>query len=1019
MIHLHTRSSYSLLESPIRLEELVKKAVEEKKDSIVLTDHKTMFGTMEFIKLCQKYHLKPIIGLEFEISINQEKIGLIALAKNNEGFYNLIKLSTILSTRALNLDEIYPYLENTIVLTAGINDSLEKYLELDRYDEGINCLKELASHIQDFYLSICMNDSNFHQKLNQKLKEMAETLSIPTTALSRIYYLKKEEVENLRILKAIEKQTTVSDQTLDVEYNRFWRTDEEMKTLYSEEDLVRSQFIADQCNIDLEHFNKSQLPVFVNKLNVDSKTYLIKLCKAGLLKRLNNKLDSTYVRRLEYELSVIAHMGFTDYFLIVYDMIRFARTQDILVGPGRGSAAGSLVAYCLGITHIDPIKNDLLFERFLNPERISMPDIDTDFPDDRRNEILDYLQQRYGSNHVSQIITFSALKAKQVIRDVGKVYGYSNLEIDRINKLIPNTNIKMSLKELWNENINFRQLIQSDPKYLKLYQKAVDLEGLPRHTSQHAAGIVLSQKDILTICPLYYVDDSIHVTQYTMQYLEELGLIKMDVLALKNLTTIANVLKDIQEKEHKTIDIFRLDLNDKKTFDLLSSADTVGVFQFESEGIKNLLKKIRPRTFSDIAVTLALYRPGPMENIPLYLHQRANPASIHYLHPLLEPILKETYGVMIYQEQIMKIAQVIGQMSLSQADSLRKAMSKKNRVLMDSYKKIFIDGAISQKIDRKDAQEIFATMEHFADYGFNKSHSYAYASTAYAMAYLKANYPLYFYRNLLNSVIGSETKSAEYIFECTKRNIRILPCSIMDSNLEYTIEKDALRMPLQVLKGIGKNICEKILTERAKKPFTDLFECVARLIAIKINENILTVLINAGALDAFGYSRMTLRENLRRIISYANIVKIDDGDIHFDFSIASKPNLLNYEDRPLEKAKNEKLVYGFYISQHPIEAIRAKYFTDIRPLADLKKHIGYIRVLGRINRVKTHRTKKGDLMCFLSLEDESQFIDVAIMPALYQKEKERLKVNQILLIEGKKDREDSILANRIKMININ
>lgn len=1019
MIHLHTRSSYSLLESPIRLEELVKKAVEEKKDSVVLTDHKTMFGTMELIKLCQEYGLKPIIGLEFEVTIHQEKIGLIALAKNNDGFYNLSKISTFLSMQELSLNAISSYLENTVVLTAGANDSLEKYLEFDQNNEAIDCLKELKSNIQDFYLSICMNDSTFHQQLNQKLKKIAEQLSIPTVALSRIYYLKKEEVENLRILKAIEKQTMISDQTLEVEYSRFWRTDEEMKELYCEKDLLQTQRIADQCCIDFENFNKSQLPAFINKLNVDSKTYLVKLCKAGLLKRLNNKLDPTYVRRLEYELSVIANMGFTDYFLIVYDMIRFARTQGILVGPGRGSAAGSLVAYCLGITHIDPIKNDLLFERFLNPERISMPDIDTDFPDDRRNEILDYLQQRYGKHHVSQIITFSALKAKQVIRDVGKAYGYSNLEIDRINKLIPNTNIKMSLKEIWNENVSFRQLIQSDPKYLKLYQKAVELEGLPRHTSQHAAGVVLSQEDIVHICPLYYVDHSIHVTQYTMQYLEELGLIKMDVLALKNLTTIANVLKDIQEKEHKTIDVFRLDLNDKKTFDLLSSADTVGIFQFESEGIKNLLKRIRPKTFSDIAVTLALYRPGPMENIPLYLSQRENPASIHYLHPLLEPILKETYGVMIYQEQIMKTAQVIGQMSLSQADFLRKAMSKKNRTLMDSYKKIFIAGAINQKIDPKAAQDIFATMEHFANYGFNKSHSYAYASTAYAMAYLKANYPLYFYRNLLNSVIGSETKSAEYIFECTKRNIRILSCSIVDSNLEYTIENGALRMPLQVLKGIGKNICEKILAERSKKPFTDLFDCIARLTAIKINENILTVLINAGALDGFGYSRMTLRENLSQIISYADIVKIDDGDIHFDFSIASKPNLVKYEDRPLEKAKMEKLVYGFYMSQHPIEAIRAKYFADLRPLGDLRKHIGYVKVIGRINRVKTHRTKKGDLMCFLSLEDESQFIDIAIMPALYQKEKERLKVDQILLVEGKKDREDSILANRIKTININ
>lgn len=645
-----------------------------------------------------------------------------------------------------------------------------------------------------------------------------------------------------------------------------------------------------------------------------------------------------------------------------------------------------------------------------------MPDIDTDFPDTSRHKIIEYLQAQYGADHVALIVTFSALKAKQALRDVARVKNIPNLEIDLIVRLIPNVP-NMNLNRAWNEISAFRSKIQSKASYLDLFHTALKIENLPRHTSQHAAGVVLSQKEIVEVCPIYAGDGTIQSTQFTMDYLESLGLIKMDVLALKNLTTVENILSDLKKTYGLELDIYKLNRNDKKTYALLSSGDTIGVFQFESDGIRSLLRDIRPQTFSDIAIALALYRPGPMENKNVYLANRNHPETIHYLHPLLEPILKETYGIMIYQEQIMQIAQTIGNMTLAQADSLRKAMSKKNKALMDSYEEIFIQGATAQNINKEIATKIFKTMEHFADYGFNKSHSYAYASLAYAMAYLKANYPLFFYRSLLDSVTGNKEKSADYIFECSKRNVPVLPCSIVSSTDRYCIENNGIRMPFQVLKGIGKTVYDKIIQERKKKPFQDLYECMARLIACGIKENALITLINAGAFDPLYPSRKTLAENLDQIISYANLVKVEDETLHFDFSVASPPNLIRLEEQALERAQKEKEVYGFYLSEHPISSLRKKRFQNLRTLREISEQLGFVSVLGRVSRIKPYRTKKGDLMAFLTLEDETQMIDVAIMPRLYGQLKGSLQENQIILLNGKKDRKDSVLAQKIQILS--
>lgn len=1015
MIHLHTRSSYSLLHSPIRLEELIQKAKQENKKAIALTDLSVMFGTMEWIKRCKESNIKPIIGLEITLK-EPEFMNFVLLAKNNRGLKNLFKISSEASKQTLTLAQIKPYFEDLFILYGHEDGILYQSYQESKEEFIAEHLSALKKEIPDLYLSLVCNDSKYHKRLNEIFKKTAQLLNIPTVACSRIYYLKQEDVEDLKVLRAIEKQTTLNDGTLNVSYGRYWRTDQEMEQLYDQDDLDQSDWIASQCNVDFEHLEKSDLPIYKNRLGIDSRSYLIKLCKAGLKKRMNDHIPKIYIDRLEYELSVITKMGFTNYFLIVYDMIRYAKTQNILVGPGRGSAAGSLVAYCLGITHIDPIKNQLLFERFLNPERISMPDIDTDFPDTSRHKIIEYLQAQYGADHVALIVTFSALKAKQALRDVARVKNIPNLEIDLIVRLIPNVP-NMNLNRAWNEISAFRSKIQSKASYLDLFHTALKIENLPRHTSQHAAGVVLSQKEIVEVCPIYAGDGTIQSTQFTMDYLESLGLIKMDVLALKNLTTVENILSDLKKTYGLELDIYKLNRNDKKTYALLSSGDTIGVFQFESDGIRSLLRDIRPQTFSDIAIALALYRPGPMENKNVYLANRNHPETIHYLHPLLEPILKETYGIMIYQEQIMQIAQTIGNMTLAQADSLRKAMSKKNKALMDSYEEIFIQGATAQNINKEIATKIFKTMEHFADYGFNKSHSYAYASLAYAMAYLKANYPLFFYRSLLDSVTGNKEKSADYIFECSKRNVPVLPCSIVSSTDRYCIENNGIRMPFQVLKGIGKTVYDKIIQERNKKPFQDLYECMARLIACGIKENALITLINAGAFDPLYPSRKTLAENLDQIISYANLVKVEDETLHFDFSVASPPNLIRLEEQALERAQKEKEVYGFYLSEHPISSLRKKRFQNLRTLREISEQLGFVSVLGRVSRIKPYRTKKGDLMAFLTLEDETQMIDVAIMPRLYGQLKGSLQENQIILLNGKKDRKDSVLAQKIQILS--
>lgn len=1010
MVHLQMRSSYSLLESPIRLESMILHQKQLGYNHVCLTDHNVMYGTMEFYQLCKKHNVHAIIGLEVDSIYNEEPFHFILLAKNDMGLQNLYKLSSIIK-ESVSFDEVIKYAKDCVVLTSSDGkDTFSAYIEHQDL-EKLSAFVELCKNsFSDFYVSISMNDSGKKRVDNKILKQ----LDCKCVALSRILYEKSEDVKSLQALRAIAKQTSIESQGLDVQFQRYLRSPQEMEALYDECDLLATEQIARMCNVQMA-FQKSKLPVFENKLHIDSSDYLVKLCKKGLEKRLNGNLDAVYMNRLEYELSIIINMGFTDYFLIVWDFIRYARSKDIFVGPGRGSAAGSLVAYCLGITHIDPIQNNLLFERFLNPSRISMPDIDVDFPDDRRDEVIRYVRKLYGQDHVSHIVTFNTLQARQAIRDVGRVMNIPARIVDELSKMLKNTP-KITLMQAYSENALFRKRIQSDQKLIELFQMCVNIEGLPRHTSLHAAGIVLSDQPIVNVCPLVSVDGDIQATQFTAEYLEDLGLIKMDFLGIRNLTTIHEIVTNLKEQKHVSLDMMKINLKDAKTYQLLSLGNTLGVFQLESSGITSLLQKIQPNKFEDISVVLALYRPGAMQHIDTYIERKKDPSKVVYPHPLLEPILKETYGIMIYQEQVMQTAQVIGGFSLAQADTLRKAMSKKKLDVMQNLKEQFILGARKNRIKDSVSNEIFSIMEQFAGYGFNKSHSYAYSLVAYQMAYLKANYPLYFYQSLLNSVIGSGIKTSQYIYECKRRNIVVNGCDVNHSKAFYTIENNSIRMPLQVLKGVGKTIYPTIIEH---VPYTDLFDFLAKASMYKINESTIRILIDGGALDCFGYNRATLNENLRKLMDYVNIVRIEDpNDLRFDFSIVSRPGIQRIKENPIQKAQKEQYVYGFYVSEHPVQSLRMHKYPNCIPLLNAVNRDGYMNILVRVASFRTHKTKKGDWMCFMSVEDEAGKMDAVIMPRLYEQQKENIQKDRICLIQGKKDRPTSIVVNRIEWIEV-
>ena len=986
--------------------------------ALALSDLNTMHGSLEFVYACHKEGIQPIIGLEFDTQFEAQKCSILCIAKNNEGYQALMEISSKLNCdeRRIDFESIGKYTQSLFVIVYSDQSIFDQAFINDDEAEILRRMRLIQSIIPDVLLGINRQEEHYYQVQNMRLKVLLKSIGIRSVAAHRVLYAEADHDEHHRVLKAIGLQKLLSDKQLTLERYRYLLSEAELAQLYAEDDLKMSDWIASQCKVE---WNPAQtrLPKFQapdNSLN--SAQYLTQLCLAGLDKRFDNQpIDLQYRSRLKYEIDVIVSMQYEDYFLIVWDFIRFAKTQGIYVGPGRGSAAGSLVSYCLGITHVDPIEHDLLFERFLNPERISLPDIDTDFPDNRRDEVIQYVVQKYGKDHVAHISTFGTLAAKQVLRDVGRVMEISVRELDSISKTIPQT-LKITLAQAYEQSTRFKQLIASDERYQKLFRIASALEGLPRHISTHAAGVVMSSVPLKHVVPLIQIEQDMLSTQFTMDHLEALGLIKMDFLGLRNLTIIDEVVQAIKHRDGGTFNILKIPMDDQKTLALVRNVDTVGIFQLESDGMKNLLRQMKTSRFEDIVATIALFRPGPMENIPEYIQARQNPDKVVYPVQAIKPIVESTFGIMIYQEQIMQVAQRMAGFSLAKADLLRKAMSKKKADDLSKLEEAFLKGCIQNGFSEETAQTVYALIFKFANYGFNKSHSVAYAMISYQMAYLKANYPDLFFVALLNSVIGSESKTFEYLQEAKAHRVSVLNPSVNNSLDHYALEEKAIRFPLLIIKGVGTALNQAILKERAKGSFNDFYDFVVRMSTYRISKANFEALIDAGAMDDFKLSRNSMKASLQDALDYADMVRIEHNQqISIDTSLVKPLAMVIVKDDLLEKAERERLVLGYYLSDHPLTHLKQE-LNVLQSIIHLNVSSSSQTFIAMIKKVKTHRTKNGAMMAFIQLIDESGELDGVLMPQLYQGLEERLKINRIVKISGLIEKEKSCLIKKIEII---
>lgn len=961
-IPLNIKTNYELLSSLIKIEDLCFFANENNITALGITDS-NMFGCMEFINVCKKYNIKPIIGVE----INVDNLHMILYAKNYNGYVNLLRIVSIRNTDILTKEVLVKYKSDLICV---IND-YENYLDY-----------------KEIYELVYLKYENEVEKKNALL------ISDKIVYIKENLYIKENDKEYLFYLRMIRDGKTIHD---SIDYNFDNHLDKDIdeidaKTTYDFSNLI---------NIEIPS-SQFELPEYVpNKVEL-----LHNLCEKGLNKRLDGKVTDIYKERLKKELDVIISMNFADYFLIVYDFILHAKKNGIIVGPGRGSAAGSLVSYTLGITEIDPIKYDLSFERFLNKDRVTLPDIDTDIEYLRRDEVVEYVKNKYGRDKVANIITFGTLLPKQVIRDVARVLVISNDKIEKIIKLIKD---KDTFDDLL-KNDMFVKLVRNDIEYEKLIRISKKLEGLKRHTSIHAAGVIISKKPLMDKVPLYKSGDNI-LTGYSMEYLESLGLLKMDFLALRNLTIIDTVIKKVKLDKNLFIDINKIPLNDYKTLKIFYDVDTTGIFQFESEGMKNFLKILKVKSFDDLILAIAMYRPGSRDNIPEFIKVREGKKKPHYILPELESILKGTNGIIVYQEQIIEILKQIGGFTYSKADIIRRAMSKKKEDIILKYEAEFIEGAKNNGYDENKAKSIYDLVLKFANYGFNKSHSVAYALVAYQIAFLKAHFREYFMVTLLNMVIGSDVKTKEYIDESKINNLKINSVNINISSDHYIVHNDEIYLPLTVIKNIGKEAVNHILNIRNEGKFTDYYDFVRRTYSNKVNVKIIENLILSGALDIFGINRKTMFENLNNIIAYANLCS------SIDESLVLKPEILYYDEYSNDEIMNKEYeIFGFYVNNHPV----TKYKRDNTCLLkDIDKYFDKtINTVVMVDNIKEISTKNKEKMAFYTVSDEYGKISLILFPKIYEKYL-FIKKGDIIKVLGKVEKRMSdlqIIVNTIEKL---
>ncbi len=975
-IPLFNKSNYTLLSSLLKIDEIIYYAEKNKLPAISLVDT-NMFGTMEFIKKCQTKNIKPIIGLELIL----DNYKFVLLAKDYIGYKCLIKLSTIQSERRIDISDLKKYRKNVIAIIPALYQNV--------YEE----LKEL-------YVDIYLGFTNKKEEKNSRI------ITDKVVFFQENLYLKENDSKILPYLYRIRDGKTISDDiSYDVNNHNLEISNlEDFSTL---EGLNNTEIIANECNLVFPEA-KLLLPIYDCE---DPKKYLFDLCRLGLKKRLSGNVSDDYKKRLTHELQVIDNMGFSNYFLVVYDFIKYAKKNNILVGPGRGSAAGSLVAYSLGITDIDPLEYGLLFERFLNPERKTMPDIDTDFPDDKREEVISYVKEKYGEKRVSGIVTFGTLAAKQVIRDVSRVLNVPTYKVDSLCKLIPNLS-KEKLEDIYKNNQTFKVRIDSDTLLSEMLQIAIKLEGFPRHTSQHAAGIVMSQVDLDEVIPLMK-SDNLYLTGYSMEYLEELGLLKMDFLGLKNLSILDNIINDINTLTTNKINYNDIPLDDKETLKLFEEANTSGVFQFESSGMRSFLKKLKVKSFEDIIAAIALFRPGAAINIDTYIRRKNKEEKVTYFDKSLEEITKSTYGLLIYQEQIMQVANLYAGYTLGEADILRRAMSKKKLELLKQEEDKFISKSVEHNHPKEEAKKLFDLILNFAGYGFNKSHSVVYSIIAFKMAYLKCHYQTIFFANLLSNVIGSETKTHEYIMEAKKNNIDVEKPTINNSESKYLVKDNKIIYPISNIKGIGVVVSEQIAKAKEEGKFTNIYDAFSRLYIAGIGKKTFEILIFADLFKEFNYNRATLIYNLDSLFNYAELTK----DI--DPSLVMKPVIELQEEYPnsylLEK---EKEVFGFYLTSHPT-ALYRKDNPYCISLNEIENNFNKrVDVLVLVEKIKTINTKNGEKMSFLTGSDETSTKEFIIFPKVYS-EYPTLSRGNLIKIRGNIEKrldEYQIIVEKIKIL---
>jgi DNA polymerase-3 subunit alpha len=1015
VVHLHIKSAYSLLNSSVRFSRLIDRAKELGLSSLALTDEDVMYGAVDFYKACKAAEIKPIMGLTLKVLAKEEEEGIgfpvILLAKNNQGFTNLMKLSSIVQTKSPQgvPKRWLKHYTNGLFAVLSATDS-----ELAFSDEP--SVKDYQGMFggDSVFLGINRNSKEASKKSEAVHRQLT---ALPIVALSKINYLLQEDAFVYECLRAIKGGTKL--ESLPSEAPDYLRSVKEMTELFEDipDALENTIKISSQCHVEI-NFGQNALPSYPVPESAAADDYLEKICWEGLESRVGS-LSQEYKERLNYELDVIKGMKFSDYFLIVWDFMHFARTEGILTGPGRGSAAGSLVAYSLFITDVDPIKHHLLFERFLNPERITMPDIDIDFQDNKRDEVIQYVAKKYGQLHVAQIITFGTLAAKAAWRDVAKALNLSPKELEMISKLIP-SRPGITLKAAYRENERLQRAINETKERQRAWQTAQKIEGLPRHTSTHAAGVVITQKQLTEMIPIQAGQQDIYLTQFPMETLEELGLLKMDFLGLRNLTMIQSIQFQIQKQSRKREQIV-IPPDDQTTFRLLSEGDTSGIFQLESPGMKKVLTKLKPTSLEDIVAVNALYRPGPMEQIPLFIERKHGMKPVKYPHPDLVPILENTYGVIVYQEQIMQIAAVMAGFSLGEADLLRRAVGKKKKDVLAQEREHFVKGCLKKGYDELTANTVYDLIVRFADYGFNRSHAVAYSMISYELAYLKANYPKIFMATLLSSVMGNEQKLLQYITETKRKGIGVLPPSINKSGIGFEVESDGIRFSLLTIKGVGVQAIKALMEERKKKPFEDLFDFCIRMSA-KLNRKTMEMLIYAGGLDEFNEDRATLLATLDVAIQHAELVMpADDNQIDFlmeeDFNLI--PKYVKVEPLQLtEQLQLEKESLGFYLSKHPAEPF-SDYFQlsgavlilDIPSGSQTKVKLGSF-----ISNERVIRTRKGDLMAFLTLSDQSGDLEAVAFPELYKRCSHLLKMGETLLVEGNVEERDGKMQLIIKQV---